>query len=357
MKILFFSLLLINQIFSADIEKMLEAFRKEKEIPGLAAVVVQEGKPKLYLLGVADRETGKALKPDTIFELASITKVFVTTVLAQEVLNKSLKLSDPAYLYMPELKERPIEGFKKVTLQDLATHTASLPRVSPPLKGKEVDHQAIIQFLSKWNPSYPIGSKYLYSNLSFGILGFIISNDAHTNLEALLRKVILAPLSMNHTSINVPEYQLNLVATGYTKKGKPIGLTPVSAIPGGGALKSTIGDMTRFLLANMGQEGPSELKEAMNFAQQPLFKVSEQLSLGLAWQNFNSENGVIIDKNGGLPGYSSYIGFNKDKQFGIVILCNKAKTQVTNVGRQVLNALMKDSKPKKSATPAKKWGA
>lgn len=344
MKILFLSLLLINQIFSADIEKILNEFKRNKEVPGIAAVVIQNGQPKLYLLGFADRESKRPVKPDTIFELASITKVFVTTLLAGEVLKKQIKLSDYAYQFMPQLKERPIQGFKKVTLLDLATHTASLPRMPPSEKGREFTHASIIQFLADWNPSYPIGSKYVYSNLSFGILGFVLANSTHTSLESLLRKEILAPLGMKHTGIEVPEYQNKLVATGYTLKGKPIGLTPVSAIPGGGALKSTIDDMTRFLLANMGLYGPPLLREAMQFAQAPRFKASDRLELGLGWQNFTSEQGTLIDKNGGLPGFSSYIGFDKERKFGVVILCNKAKTQVTNTGREILRALLTESK-------------
>jgi len=80
----------------------------------------------------------------------------------------------------------------------------------------------------------------------------------------------------------------------------------------------------------------------MTFAQQPVFRVSPRLSIGLAWQNIHTGNFTIIDKNGGLDTTSTYIGFAPQRKLGVVILVNRGKQQATIYGRQVIHALAQD---------------
>jgi beta-lactamase class C len=61
--------------------------------------------------------------------------------------------------------------------------------------------------------------------------------------------------------------------------------------------------------------------------------------MGLGWQRVQINNRLIIDKNGGVPGYSSYIGFLPEEKIGIVILVHQVKAKPTKVGRKVLLGL------------------
>ena len=64
-----------------------------------------------------------------------------------------------------------------MTLQQLATHTSSLPRALPPLKNDSTYNIKMIKaFLANWKPAYPVGTRYLYSNLGFGLLGYALEN-------------------------------------------------------------------------------------------------------------------------------------------------------------------------------------
>lgn len=321
------------------VEKVIKNFMKNKEIPGVAVALIFDQTPHVYFFGTANKTTGEPVTPDTIFEIASITKVFTSTLLAEEVIAGRMNLNDPVTKFL-HFAHPPHGQIGKVTLETLATHTSSLPRVPPPLKPfRPHTHESVLEFLSDWKPSYPIHSKYVYSNLGFGVLGYAVADAAGKPFHTLLDDNILHPLGMHSTYIRVPKALMHNYAQGYNQHGKPAEQYGVNAWPGGGALRSTITDMFKFLKANLEIDGPPKLLKAMQFAQEGRFKVSEHLTMGLGWQRFSTQKELLIDKNGGVEGFSSYIGMNPDKKIGIVILVNKGKTGVTNAGRRILNQL------------------
>lgn len=323
------------------VEEVIKNFMKEKEIPGLAVGLIINNTPHVYFFGTANRTTNQPVTPDTIFEIASITKVFTSTLLAEEVLAGRMHLNDPVtkYLKLPGRHGK----IGKVTLETLATHTSSLPRVPPPRRPfRPHTHESVLEFLASWEPEYPIHTQYKYSNLGYGVLGFAIASVGGKPYFKMVEDNILQPLGMRSTFIEVPKALLPNYAQGYNEHGKPAPYYKLNAWPAGGALRSTISDMMKFLKANMGLEGPPRLLKSMQFAQQGLFKVGDHLTMGLGWQRFSTKKEVIVDKNGGVDGFSSYIGMNPDKKTGIVILVNKGKTGVTNSGRKILTRLAEE---------------
>lgn len=284
---------------------------------------------------------------DTIFEIASITKVFTSTQLALEVLRGKMNLKDSVVKYLPALQNNRL-AIDQITLQDLATHTSSLPRVPPPRK-HGYNHQKIIQFLRNWNPAYPVGTKYVYSNLAFGVLGIAEGNVEKMDYMDLIRRDILIPLDMHSTMIHVPPALMKRYAHGYNKNGGPAPHYALNAWPAGGALRSTASDMMKFMLANLNLRGPDQLRQAMQLAQKGIFEVSEQLTMGLGWQRFKGRGVLFVDKNGGVEGFSSYIGMVPDKKMGIVLLANKAKTQLTEVGREILAKIIHEQQAQDKA--------
>lgn len=327
------------------IEDTVKSHMEREKIPGLSLAVVDRGKLKIYSFGVADPQTKRYVDENTLFEIASITKVFTGTAVALEVLDKQMALDVPAINYLPSLKGVPVADFKGVTLAMLLTHTASLPRVPPPLKqGRKYSPQQIMHYLAGWHAPYPLGTKYVYSNLSFGVAGFALEGAMGVPLIDIYRRLILNPLGMSHTTIALSPAEHALLAKGITKGGKTVGRTPLNQWPAAGALISSGGDMAKFLMANLGLLGPTKLIEAMRWAQKGRFDVGNGLQLGLGWQN-RLVNGIRrVDKNGGLPGFSSYIGFFPDKKIGVVILANRAKSKTTPLGRRLLNQLHQNKK-------------
>ncbi len=312
---------------------------KEKP-PGVIVVIRHDGQTQFFPFGEADRAQHKAVTPDTIFELASITKVFATTLLAMEVQAGKMRLDDDVTEYLPYLQKNGGD-IKKVTLKQLATHTSSLPRTpgKPPPNG-EWNKESLMQWLAQWHAPYPPGSKSLYSNLGVGLLGLAIENREQQPLIEIWKRQFLGPLGMKNTFFEVPADAANLVVQGYGPKGIPVKQTPQGAWPAGGRLRSSGHDMGEFLVANLGERADRPLiTKAMHFAQKPYYKASPKMTQGLAWQRLNLAGEFVIDKNGGLAGTSTYIGMLPERHVGVVVMANRGKCSATAVGRKLLLAL------------------
>jgi beta-lactamase class C len=337
---LFLLLVLYGSAFGIDerVEKRLQAHMEEQNIPGLAAVVVTDGQATIYTYGWADRERRKPVDRHTIFNLASVTKVFLTSAVAVEVLERHMSLNEPARDFIPGLRE--VNGFGRVRIVDLATHTASLPR-EPPFKPNRGMYRPrdILHFLQNWRPSYPVGTKYVYSNLSFGILGMTLKGVTHHPLQQVLFETLLGPLGMRETAFEVPPQFHEKRAIGYLKNGQRALHFQPNRWPDGGSLNASAADMQMFLLANMGLQGPPELVQALEFAQKGYFKANDRLTLGLAWETVKEQGSTLIDKDGGVAGYASYIGFTQDKRVGLVLLTNKGHAHLPPFGRKLLQML------------------
>jgi hypothetical protein len=111
--------------------------------------------------------------------------------------------------------------------------------------------------------------------------------------------------------------------------------------------------MASFLTANLGElPNHRSIENAMALAQQGVFQVNPHFNQGLAWQDVTSANLTIIDKNGGLPNTSTYIGFALRQKLGVVILVNRGQQHATGISRQIIHALAQDqSKPSSEGEP------
>lgn len=318
------------------VDEVIHLFMQKYAISGVAVALIDGENEQTVAYGIADERTKSPVGDHTIFEIASVTKVFTTTALAIHVLKGDMALDDPITNYIPALSHQT-GAVKKVTLLELATHTSSFPRVGGDwhLGGA----RKIFLFLEKWHPEIKIGPRYAYSNLAFGLLGYALENVERKTYEQVIRDAILRPLGMNSTFAQVPSSFASKYAQGYTQEGKIAKRRQPGYIPGSGALRSTSKDMLLFLKANMGLTGPRKLREAMKLAQQPYYKVRDDFEMGLGWQRFEREGTLIIDKNGGLSGFTSYIGWIPGKRLGVVILTNKGKADTTEVGRSILERL------------------
>lgn len=325
------------------VKNILEEEREKHQIPGMSVALYANNQEYFLSFGLADKENRTYIDSDTLFRLASIAKVFTSTVLSIKAIEGRVNLNDKIskYLY---IKNQPIlnNDFSKISLLNLATHTSSLPRTFPDSNEKHIKTEdQLIQYLNEWKTQSPAGSNYSYSNLGFSILGIALARENQSTYMEMLESLILQPLKMNATVLDIPDFLLSRLATGYHEdKAVERHHRNRLNIPSGG-LYSNARDMLKFLKANLGLEGPRNLLTAMDFAQKEFFAVGKQLSLGLGWQRFTTkENILIIDKNGGLPGFSSYIGMRRqDKKMGIVILINKDDVNTTAIGRRILSAL------------------
>lgn len=293
----------------------------------VAGVIDAEGKREYFSHGSKTMDEYIPVDEHSVYEIGSISKVFTSILLADMVLNHEVSLNDPAEKYLLPDGKMPSRNGKKITLELLASHTSSLPRMpfnfrpeDPANPYADYTVENMYDFLSKCKLMRDIGEKYEYSNLGAGLLGHILALRAQKSFEQLLIERICNALEMDSTRITLTDDMKQRLAGGHN----PISEVPNWDIPvlaGAGAIRSTAKDMLTFLAANMGVK-ISRLSAAMELTHKARADAGKNLKVGLGWHIRNNGNSRIIWHNGGTGGYRSFCGFIKDKKIGAVVLSN-----------------------------------
>ncbi|MBC7797060.1 MAG: serine hydrolase [Pyrinomonadaceae bacterium] len=346
--ILFFALFL-SQTVAAQIDKEIADVLRERVAVGktnqsiVVAVVDANGTRFVSYGKTSETSAAKDSDENTVFEIGSITKVFTGTLLAESVRRGEVRFDDPISKYLPQNVKIPVRDGKEITLLDLATQTSGLPRMpsnfapkNPQNPFADYTEAQMYDFLSGYNLTREIGSRYEYSNVGIGLLGHVLSLRAKMSYEDLVKTRILKPLKMNDTTITLSPVLKSRMAQGFDVNGEPKGNWDLPTFAGAGALRSTAKDMAKFLSANMNLS-KSNLYEVFSQTHKPLRDASGKMKIGLVWQILPDSSGDITWHNGGTGGFSSFAGFDATQKKGIVVLTNTAKS-VDDIGFHFLNA-------------------
>jgi len=182
--------------WTARVDAVIEAAISRHEIPG-AVLWVGRGEETLYRKAYGRR----ALQPvpedmslDTVFDLASLTKVVATATAASILIEEGrLRLSDRVSQHLPEFSG---PGKDAVTIRHLLTHTAGL-RPSLDLAPDWTGAQEAVQRAAAEDLQSPAGEQFIYSDIGYILLGEIIARVSGVPLETFVAQRILAPLAMN----------------------------------------------------------------------------------------------------------------------------------------------------------------
>ena len=149
-----------DQVVSEQVQAILPA----NSIGGAAVTIRINGQTLFFNYGVADLAKNLAVTPNSIFNLASVGKLFAATLLAQSVTQGELRLDDPVAKFVPELAQGT--DIRRVTLGQLASHTSGLPRVPQNYEERHKGKYTLpdfIRFLKSWKADvdHEPGHQYL----------------------------------------------------------------------------------------------------------------------------------------------------------------------------------------------------
>ncbi|HKR54098.1 MAG TPA: serine hydrolase, partial [Chthoniobacterales bacterium] len=293
------------------------------------------------IISYGHRNAGDArpLDGDTVFEIASVTKVFTALLLADMVEKKEVALSDPASKYLPGIK-LPERNGRSITLVDLATHTSGLPFMpadAPPLNDPAAAKYSaadLKRYLASYQLTGEIGADWEYSNIGYWVLSEALATRAGNNASparTLIRQRVLIPLKMTETDFELSEKMKSNLAPGHDNALQPApavsAMSVYSIMPAGGGLYSTANDLLTFLSECMGYQS-SPLAPAMKIAlgvHRPVNPGNEQ---ALGWNIYGKDGDQIIFRDGSSFGYASAIAYDPMSRVGVVVLTN----QIGNVG-------------------------
>lgn len=294
---------------------------------GVSIAVVGHGVRRVFSYGAA--------KPDSIFEIGSISKTFTGLILSQLVEQGKVKFDEPVRELLPAGTVTKPAG-TEITLLDLATQHSGLPRMPDNFAPADnanpyadYDAKRLYAFVAKNGVAKPADAGFLYSNLGFGLLGQALAERAGVSYPVLLQQEVTGPLGLKDTTVALSTDQLARFIPGHSADHKPAHAWDLDAFAGAGAIRSTAVDMLSYLEANLHPESvktqvdssaAKTLPAALTQQHELRADAMPGTRIALAWL-FETESGNFWH-NGATGGYSSYAFFNPKADYAAVVLFN-----------------------------------
>jgi CubicO group peptidase (beta-lactamase class C family) len=229
----------------ARLDEYIARHMRETGAPGMMlALADRKGLIRTSTYGYADTKGNLRVTPETMFEIGSVSKSFVSLCLLQLHDEGKLDFNKPIVQYVPWLK---IDSkFEAVTTHHILSHTAGLA-------GAPLLLDALLGEL--WT-AYAPGKQFLYSNTGYNILGFLIAALDKRPFAEAMRARILAPLGMTASAPIITNDLRKQMAIGYEPlaEGKPFPIRgPLAEAPwievdiAAGSIASTPADMARYM--------------------------------------------------------------------------------------------------------------
>jgi len=261
----------------------------DHQIPGAVLLVSHNGEI-VYRKAFGDRSLEPHREPmtlDTIFDIASLTKVVATTTAVMQLVEKGeVRDNDPVSKYIPEFAQN---GKEEITVRELLTHFSGLPPdldLSQPWEGRD----AALRMAFSEKTEDPPDSRFVYSDINFIVLGALVERVSGMSLDTYCERNIFAPLAMTHTRFLPPRSWLPRIApTQYDEHDTMLhGVVHdptarrMGGVAGHAGLFSTADDLAKFanFLLHGGRVLSPLMIEKMTTPQQP---PTAQVLRGFGW--------------------------------------------------------------------------
>jgi CubicO group peptidase (beta-lactamase class C family) len=364
----------------AEVDRLAQPLIQRGEFYGLAVgVLTPDQRARVFGYGRTGRPDGAQLPDgDTIFQIGSVSKLFLTALLAVLVDEGVLRYEDSVRSILPP-EVRLNEEVGKVTLYELATNTGGFPRQPFCLSqmwdfaaflftGSNLyayfDKPCLYHYLRNKHLKPKQARQYLYSNIGFGLLAHLLEVKTGRALPQLLEEKICRPLRLRDTSFVLTAEQKRRLAIGHAggqprfmRRGHPIEPWDMGEIMrASGCLYSTVNDLMIFAKAQLGMPG-YPLEPALASTQRvQLSRPTEDVALGWMVDYLGNDRLKITYKQGVVAGYSGYIGMDAQARIAVVVLCNTFSWD-EKVGHDLVLHLSRGLAPSRHALPPKRPGA
>jgi CubicO group peptidase (beta-lactamase class C family) len=324
---------------------------KKHDVTGLSIALVDEG-GLIWAqgFGYADKKNGIPATPETVYRVASISKLFTATAVMQLAERGEIDIDAPLTRYLPEfsIKTR-FSGGNRITPRNLMTHHSGLPaNLYKGIFSRAPEPFArVIHEIKDEYAAYPPDSVYSYSNLGVTVLGAVVERVSGRGFASYMDESILAPVGMVSSSFSGKTDMV--MAKGY-RNGKEIDDPAIRDLPASGLLSNAV-DMGLFMqmvLSGGKSRGrqilkPETLAEMLR-PQNANVPLDLNIPVGLGWAldglgNTDIRNaGPVAHHGGALLSFNCRLLMLTEPKIGVIILSNSssARPVVDNVATELL---------------------
>ena len=310
----------------------LERIRVESDVPGMAVAMASHGKIVYQKgFGWANREDRIPATEDTMFSLASVSKPITATGVMTLVQAGKLGLDRPVNDYLGEVKlQARVGDGAQATVRRVANHSAGLPwhyeyhfdnsSYRVPTLEETILHYG--------NLVTAPGERYQYSNLGYGILGYVISRIAGVEFSSYMRREVFLKLGMERTSVGIGAGLEKFAAVRYDVDGSPLAHYQPDT-PGAGGIYSSAHDVIRFgmfhLKDHLADQQPILSDASIDEMHRPTMKAESDppTAYGMGWVVLEHPEGYhVVTHSGGMLGVATDLILVPAEDLAVVVLTN-----------------------------------
>ncbi len=319
----------------------------QTQAPG-AAVAIVHGDRVIYTrgFGVANVETGEAMRPEMLFRLGSTTKMFTAAAVVLLAEEGKLSLTDPIGKHIKGLTPK----LSALTAHQLLSHTSGILDEAP-MFGSH-DDEAMREEIASWTDAKFFadpGAVYSYSNPAYWLAGLLAETVGGKPFADQVASSLFAPLGMSKSTFRPTMAMTYPMAQGHElAEGKMAIIRPAannSASWPAGSIFSNVMDLSRWMTAfvNGGQIGGAQVLPASMFAQlttprSTIPGVANKYGYGVqvgSWRGLD-----VVEHTGSRAGYGSFIRMVPSQKFGVVVLANRTGVTMPRTAAAAIEAVL-----------------
>lgn len=339
------------------VDTLIQEAIEQKVFPSAVYAVLLGGRVRAQgAWGRPDPEAEAEATPNTLYDLASLTKPLATTTLTLKAVEEGrLSLETPLARFFPEAR-----ALASITVRQLLTHTAGLPAWKPFYKHAQGREEVLKGVLST-PPMRQPGTGYTYSDLGYILMGALLEQVYEQSLAELFQRKVAEPLGMQSTTFNPPkEWQERIAPTSHSETQPDTVLRgtvhdenaqAMGGIAGHAGLFSTLEDLIRFMRMVMNGGRPLLSFYSVQLFLNPQVQLSNQ-PLSMHTLGLFAHPNPLLPRGDLFPtrcvGHSGFTGtlmlFDPQVELGVVFLSNhvyysREKETYLDYRRRILNML------------------
>mgnify|MGYP000013150921 CR=1 FL=1 len=356
----------ISTVDRVNIDKQVQQFMAQEDIPALAIGIIQNGKITFTSAhGVIDRKNKQAINQKTIFQIGSHSKP-LTSIITLELINEGkLNLSDRVIDHLPGVfPQASIAEFESLTIEHLMVHRSGLPTY--PKNVTRIDGDAflggyseamLLEALSTIELRFAPDEKWRYSNFNYAVLGYILSKITNKSYSQLVKEYIAGKYELSDTLVNLSDEQKNTeLATPYRKDNRQVVTQPwdMGLLTPHGGVYSTIDDLAHLMELQMaayrkynksGVTSPlisTQIKYDTDFTQGGEKYQGFSYGLGMieVTPEFPMHDETVLYHGGDLDGFGSEYRFSPEHGVGVVMLTSSGGRKFIRFAMTIMDELL-----------------
>ena len=308
---------------------------KAFDVPGIAIGIVT-GDKLVYSKGWGvRRKGGPPVDTSTLFQIGSTTKAFLATTMAIAADHGKFHWDDRVVDLDPDFQLNDPWVTREFRVFDLIAQRSGLPPYANDMLAiLGFDETSMIRSLRYVKPVSSFRTTFAYTNVTHLEAGRIVAKtEGAPDWNTVLRDELLDPLGMRESTYTAAAMEAAPNhAEGY--RYTPTGSVEVPFeqffpynFGGAGDINSNVDEMAHWVRLQLGNgsfEGQRIVSpENLAVTRTPKVAISDKITYALGWINSQTPNGTIVWHNGGTFGFGSLVGFDLDKNFGVIVLTNQ----------------------------------